>query len=467
MSSRPEEDLSCPVCHDIFKDPVVLSCSHSFCRTCLQKWWKAKISLECPCCKRKSSRSNPPRNLALRNLCEAFQREREQQASVGSEHLCSLHSEKLKIFCLDHQEPVCVICRDSKIHRNHQFRPLDEAAQECREELQKFLKPLQEKLKLLQEAKGDGDQTVKFIKLQTQHTEKQIREQFQKLQQFLQQEEKAKVAALREEEEKKTQAMTKKMEALSREIAALSVMITAAQEELRATDISFLKNYQTTVKRVQLHPLQEDPQPISGALIDVVKHLGNLTFNIWNAMKQTVSYSPVILDPNTADPELVLSSDLNSIQSGNKKPLPRNPERTKFSCSVLGSEGFTSGSHSWSVNVGTNKDWELGMLGENLQTKGCLKAQLWRISFSDGKFTAFSTSEPEKDLPVKDTLKRIRVHLDFDRGRLSFFDLDANTHIHTFTHNFTDILFPYIYTESPAPLRIIPANISVRVQNQT
>uniref|UniRef100_A0A3Q0S6Z6 RING-type domain-containing protein n=1 Tax=Amphilophus citrinellus TaxID=61819 RepID=A0A3Q0S6Z6_AMPCI len=32
------EHLSCPVCHDIFQDPVILSCSHSFCKACLQRW---------------------------------------------------------------------------------------------------------------------------------------------------------------------------------------------------------------------------------------------------------------------------------------------------------------------------------------------------------------------------------------------------------------------------------------------
>uniref|UniRef100_A0A3Q2EJF2 RING-type domain-containing protein n=1 Tax=Cyprinodon variegatus TaxID=28743 RepID=A0A3Q2EJF2_CYPVA len=180
--SAVTEDLCCPICQDIFKDPVVISCSHSFCKTCLQKWWKEKKTLECPICKRKSSRSDPPRNLVLKNLCEAYERP---------------NNHRLKIFCLDHQQPVCVICRDSKIHNQHHFRPLNEAAQEKREELQKFLKPLQEKLTRMEEAKGDGEKTVKFIKLQSQQTEKQIKEQFHKLYQFLQQEEKAKVAALR------------------------------------------------------------------------------------------------------------------------------------------------------------------------------------------------------------------------------------------------------------------------------
>ncbi|XP_015240542.1 PREDICTED: nuclear factor 7, ovary-like [Cyprinodon variegatus] len=466
--SAVTEDLCCPICQDIFKDPVVISCSHSFCKTCLQKWWKEKKTLECPICKRKSSRSDPPRNLVLKNLCEAYERPNNHRAhNNGSEQLCSLHSEKLKIFCLDHQQPVCVICRDSKIHNQHHFRPLNEAAQEKREELQKFLKPLQEKLTRMEEAKGDGEKTVKFIKLQSQQTEKQIKEQFHKLYQFLQQEEKAKVAALKEEETTKMLLMKKNLEALSKDIAALSAMITAAKKELTAADISFLKNYKTTMNKVHQHPLHDDPQQAPGALIDVAKYLGNLTFQVWNNMKQVVSYSPVILDPNTADPELVLSHDLCSVRSGEKKPIPLNPERTKFSCSVLGSEGFNSGCHSWSVKVGDNKDWELGVLGETQTTNECPTAQLWRISFTDGKFTAFSSSKPEEDLLVKDVVRKIRVYLDFDRGKLTFSDFDTTTNIHTFTDTFSNTLFPYIYTESQSPLRIIPANISVSVPKST
>ncbi|XP_063069965.1 E3 ubiquitin-protein ligase TRIM35-like [Engraulis encrasicolus] len=467
--SFSEEDFSCPVCCEIFKDPVVLSCSHSICKVCLQQFWNTKGSRECPVCRRKSSMDRPPISLTLRNLCETFLQERSQRASAGSEVLCHLHSEKLKLFCLEDKQPVCLVCRDSNKHRGHTFSPIDEAALDIKEEFKIKLGPLKKKLKTFEEVKLICDQTATHIKTQVQHTEKQIKQEFEKLHQFLRDEEAVRVAALWEEEEQKSQMMKDKIEKMSREISTLSGTIKGIEEGLKADDVTFLQNYQNTVERAQC--TLQDPERLSGALINVAKHLGNLKFRVWEKMQEIVQCTPVTLDPNTAHPHLILSEDLTTVRWGDEiQQLPDNPERFDLYHSVMGSEGFNSGTHCWDVEVGENTWWNVGVMTESLQRKGNYTSNSgrWYVVYKDGKYRACASPQPSTLLTVKQKLQRIRVQLDWDRGKLTFSDPDNNAHLHTFTQTFFEIVFPY-FNMAPTffPLRIVPAKASVRVEQHS
>ncbi|XP_048046523.1 nuclear factor 7, ovary-like [Megalobrama amblycephala] len=429
------EELSCPVCCEIFKTPVILSCSHSVCKECLQQFWRTKKTQECPVCRRRSSKDQTPINLVLKNLCELVLTERKETSSSGSEEICSLHSEKLKLFCLEDKQPVCLVCRDSKQHDNHKFRPISEVVSEYKEELNTALRSLQEKLQHNEKMKGEFEKTVQHIKSQAEHTERQIKQQFEKLHQFLRDEEEATITALREEEEQKKQMMKEKLEEMNRHISALSHTIKDMEEMMKANDVCFLKEFPVSKERVQSS--QPDPQMVSRALIHVPRYLGNLPFRVWKKMQDIVQNTPVILDPNTANPCLVLSDDLTSVRnSGNKQPLPDNPERFDCDPCVLGSEGFNSGTHCWDVEVKESSAWTLGVTKGSNQRKGWdfFNTDVWSVWYGWTVGSGFH---------VKQKLDRVRVNLDYDRGTLLFSDPVNNTHLHTFTTTFTDTLFPF------------------------
>ncbi|XP_061098295.1 E3 ubiquitin-protein ligase TRIM35-like [Conger conger] len=465
MASGPsllEEDLSCPVFSEIFRDPVVLRCSHSFCEACLQHWWRDKGSQECPVCRRRASMVPPLPSLSLRNACESFLKERSQRAEAGSEVLCSLHSEKLKLFCLEDQIPVCFVCQTSKKHENHKFRPVQEAAEENKGKLRTALAPLQKKLKAFNAVKLICDQTAKHIKSQAQHTERQIKREFEKLQQFLKDEEAARITALREEEEQKSQKMKEKIEKMTEEISSLSEQIRTIEQELGAEDVSFLQKYKDTQNRAQC--TLGDPEKVSGPLIDVAKHLGNLKYRVWKKMLGTVQYTPVTLDPNTAHPKLSLSEHLTSVRySGERQQVPDNPERFDWWCWVLGSEGFSSGRHCWDVEVG-GVAWQVGVVRESISRKGGVAlnpaGRVWGIGLFSWKYTALTS--PLTVLTVQRKLQRVRVQLDWDRGEVSFSDPSDHTPLSTFKHTFTERLFPFFCTLET--VQICPLEVFVSVK---
>ncbi|XP_042560049.1 E3 ubiquitin-protein ligase TRIM35-like [Clupea harengus] len=460
--SLPEDDFTCPVCFDIFKDPVLLLCSHSFCKDCLQKFWREKKSKECPVCRRKSSLDNPPLNLSLRNLCESFLKEKSQRASGGSEVLCSLHGERLKLFCLEDKQPVCVVCQASRKHSGHQFLPIDEAALDYKEQLNAVLKPLQEKLKEFERVKETCDQTASHIKVQAHQSEKQIKEEFEKLHQFLKDEEEARIRALKEEEEQKSLIMKEKIEEMSKEMSTLSDTITAIEKQMVAEDIIFLQVW-TFCFPSSTRTLQK-PQRVSGALTDVAKHLGNLRFRVWEKMKDIVQFTPVVLDPNTAHPSLIISEDLSSFKEANPtQTLPNNPERFDLNAygSVLGSEGFNSGSHYWDVEVGHRAYWCVGVTTESNQGKRDTFSweRVWRVGYGFGLHFSGPGHKLEQNLHT------LRVHLDLDKGQLSFSDPLQNTHLHTFKHTFTEKVLPFFYSLR-SPLSILPLKPSVTIEQR-
>ncbi|XP_015803904.1 zinc-binding protein A33 [Nothobranchius furzeri] len=457
--SLPEEDLTCPVCCDIFRDPVLLPCSHSFCRDCLKRCRDAGMR-ECPVCRKKGPKSSPPSNLALKNVCEAVQQAKRQNSEDKTN--CNLHGEKLKLFCLVDKQPICVVCQSSKLHKNHECLPKDEALQDCKDELEASLKNLREKLKSLEEIQRTSAELLKHVESQMLETQAAIRSQFQQLHQVLYDEESSRLAAVEREKEEKITAMKEKIRNTSVDVISATETIAVIQKQLTENDMDLLQNFKATQDRSQ--GVLSGLHNMSGLLMDVTKHLSNLKCRVWEKLLDSVGYTHVTLDPNTAHPCLVLSDDLTSLHYS-KQPscCPDNPERFHMSAEVVGSTAFDSGSHHWVVETGSSPDWLLGVASSSVQRNTEVSARpengFWTLCFRDGELRAMTS--PPALLEVSNTPKQVKVQLDYEKGMVSFLNPADNSLIYAFTQTFTEPLLPYFYTKSSRPLRIKPEKVLI------
>ncbi|CAM5158283.1 unnamed protein product [Eretmochelys imbricata] len=173
----------------------------------------------------------------------------------------------------------------------------------------------------------------------------------------------------------------------------------------------------------------------------------------------------VTLDPDTAHPYLVLSGDRKRVRHGDRRQdLPNKPERFDYCACVLGAEGFTGGRRYWEVGVGDKAGWELGICRESVSRKGKVTLTpedgYWAMWLRDGGYKAL-TSCPTP-LPVSVRPGRVGIFLDYEAGKVSFYNVTDGSHLFTFTDTFSGTLRPYFYPglnaggRNAAPLIICP-----------
>ncbi|XP_039582536.1 E3 ubiquitin-protein ligase TRIM7-like [Passer montanus] len=448
-------EATCPLCLDLFEQPVLTACGHSFCGQCLAGvLGNPPRCAACPQCRApvEPGSLRPIRPLGnVAGLARCLE-------EVAARPRCAQHGKPLALFCEPCAALLCALCRDGPEHRRHRVRPAEEAARELRETLQGNLLSLQEQK---EKWKHLGDQKSEDLQMKVMWELQHVPETFEELQRCMEEQKKMLLAQL---EQKFQELVNKNEEYTSRVLerqSLLDTVIAQIQEKRDQPAVEFLTDVGTVLSSCEAAkaPIPEPVSPELQRSIESLSEKSQWLVDMLNKLRVSLRREidwgireQVRLDPETANPCLILSDDCKMVRySAGKKYLPDTPKRFTASLSILGSQGFTSGRHYWEVEVGEEGCWALGVAMESVPRKESLDLHrfenVWALQLDwRGQYRAVCMTRDV--LALREKLQRIRVCLDYEAGQVTFYNTEDMLQILQLEATFTEKVFPYFWVYS-------------------
>ena len=209
-----EEQLNCSICLDIYDDPKLLQCFHTYCRKCLVKLvvrnQRGDLFLTCPTCRQVMP---VPAN-GVTGLQSAFQinkflrvrddliKKRDMALSLEGSKVdetpltpstkktilnCFEHVDKeLELYCETCEELICFKCalKGGK-HHSHDYDEIKNAYERYKGEVGPSLEPMEDKLNTVEKALAQIDTRCGEVSDQREVIEDSIHDAIRLLHQFL------------------------------------------------------------------------------------------------------------------------------------------------------------------------------------------------------------------------------------------------------------------------------------------
>ncbi|XP_047434371.1 E3 ubiquitin-protein ligase TRIM21-like [Mugil cephalus] len=424
---RSEDQFLCSICLDVFTDPVSTSCGHNFCKHCITQHWDTNELCKCPLCN-KVFETRPELNINtfIREIVAQFKHEAQHGMKTEDKIEQMIQKRRLKI------EQIKESVKMSK----------DAADREKAEGVQVFT--------ALKESVERGlDQLIKEIEDKQKTTEKQAEGFIKDLEQEVSE-------LMKRSSEVKQHSCSEDHLHLLQSFSSLK----AAPPTKDWTEVSVRPpSYEGTVVRA-VTQLEETLSKDMKLLVEA-------------ELKRVQQYAvDVTLDPDTANPKLILSDDGKQvIHNDVRKNLPDNPERFSTCVNVLGKKSFSSGRFYFQVQIKGKTKWDLGVARGSINRKGNISLNpqngFWTICLRNG-----NEYKARDETPVRFSLgsrpEKVGVFVDYEEGLVSFHDVDTAALIYSFTGcSFNDKLYPFFSPcfndggKNSAPLIICPVNQTV------
>ncbi|XP_076458292.1 uncharacterized protein LOC143292015 [Babylonia areolata] len=178
------KNLTCEICHEIFRHPKILSCFHTFCLHCLGDLAVDgdPPSFPCPMCRR--TIEIPPEGVqAFTDNPFITEEELERERLWDANLLCSVHTdEELKYFCknADCNHPICLSCSVTE-HRLHDTEDISTTANRSKQKLLQELERLEFCIHTVSKTSHLAQGSVRAAQNKRQLLEEQVRSRLRAL----------------------------------------------------------------------------------------------------------------------------------------------------------------------------------------------------------------------------------------------------------------------------------------------
>ncbi|XP_033944172.1 E3 ubiquitin-protein ligase TRIM39-like [Pseudochaenichthys georgianus] len=396
------------------------------------------------------------------------------------DRMCPKHDKPLELFCKTDQTCVCRLCTVSD-HKMHDVVPLKEGYERKKAELWKTEAETQQ---MIQKRQLKIQEIKRSVDLSEKEADREITEGvqvFTALKESVERNLNELIQTIVDKQNMRMKRAEDFIKELEQEISQLKKRSSVAEHLSRSEDhLHVLQGVQSL--NIQHPSLTKDwtkvsipPSSYEGTVVRAVVQLEDtlsleMKKLIEAELKRVQKYAvDVSLDPHTAHPRLILSRNGKQVSDGEvRKNLPDNPERfSDWNC-VLGNQSFSSGRFYFEVQVKGKTEWYLGVARRSINRKGAITLSpengYCTIHLKNGNEYNASDAPPVL-LSLKSQPQKVGVFVDYEKGLVSFYDVDAAALIYSFTRcSFNGKIYPFFSPglqygrKNSAPLIITPVN---------